>query len=75
MCEARLLVVLECQGGEAPLPSPPAPLPKERGGERCRTGLSDGDPNALEDARRVVEDLTILEAQNGEPGGGEPVVA
>jgi transposase len=55
-------------------PSPPAPLPKERGAERCRTGLSDGDPNPLEDARRAVEDLTILEAQDAEPSGGEPVV-
>ena len=54
---------------------PPAPLPKERGGERCRTGLSDSDPTRRSsDARRVIEDLAILEAQDGEPGGGEPVV-
>ena len=55
-------------------PSPPAPLPKERGAERCRTCLVDGAANALEDERRALEDLTILEAQDGEPGDREPVV-
>jgi hypothetical protein len=40
-----------------------------------RTGGSDLLANALEDDRGVVEDLTVLEAQHGEPRDSEPVIA
>ena len=39
-----------------------------------RARLLDGLSNALEDERGVVEYLTILEAQDGQPGGSEPMV-
>jgi len=42
---------------------------------RAASGPLDGLANVLDDSRGAVEDLAVLEAQNGEARSGEPKVA